>query len=150
MIKIYLAGPIEGCTLEEATVWRVAVSDELLDTAKCLDPMEGKRNIVDCGQVITSPNLKPEFIHMAFPDVVFHRDMAMIRACDVVLVNLQYLGNKRSIGTMFEIGAAHAMGKLIVVVDPHGLAMDHPFIHMSSVVFLSMEMAIDFICSLSE
>jgi hypothetical protein len=46
-LAVYLCGPIEGITLEEATAWRDKASKRLEGMgAKVYDPMKGKHNIV--------------------------------------------------------------------------------------------------------
>lgn len=96
MIKVYLAGPINGCTDEECVNWRQFVKDNW--DCKPIDPMvrdyRGKetndyREIVDL-------------------------DKRDIRESDLILVN--YV--KPSVGTSMEIHYAWTIGKPIVVVAP--------------------------------
>lgn len=92
-MKVYLCGPINGCTDEEAKDWREAAKKRLPDT---LDPMvrdyrgkeaESYREIVDLDK----------------------RDVEM---SDLILVNY----DKPSVGTSMEVFFAWTKGKPVVVV----------------------------------
>lgn len=91
-MKIYLCGPINGCTDAEAIDWREAVKQNRPDA---IDPMkrdyrgkeaESYREIVDL-------------------------DKRDVRAADVVLVN--YV--KPSVGTAMEVFYAWTLGKPVVL-----------------------------------
>lgn len=95
MIKVYLCGPINGCTDFEAKDWREYVKVAYGETVKAIDPMKrdyrGKekqdyREIVDL-------------------------DKRDIRNSDVILVNY----DKPSVGTSMEIFYAWTLGKPVVV-----------------------------------
>lgn len=94
-MKVYLCGPINGCTDEECRDWREEAKKRLSDT---LDPMkrdyrgreaESYREIVDLDK----------------------RDVSLV---DVVLVNKP----KPSDGTAMEILLAWQLGKPVIVVCP--------------------------------
>ena len=95
-MRVYLCGPINGCTDSEASDWREAVKTHF---PSALDPM--RRDYRGREQA-------------NYREIV-ERDKRDIDQCDVVLVN--FLGSKViSQGTLVEIGYAKARGKTIVVV----------------------------------
>ncbi len=98
MKKVYLAGPIDGCTDDECKNWRnEIIADRLLEW-HCLDPMRrdyrGKEN------------LYREIVEL---------DKLVIRNSDVVLVNYTNL-KPGSAGTAMEIIYAWTLGKPVVLV----------------------------------
>jgi nucleoside 2-deoxyribosyltransferase len=99
-VKIYLCGPINGCTDEEAAGWRDRVK-KMYCTA--IDPMKrdyrGKE--AECYREIVD------------------LDKADIRRADVILVNY----DKPSVGTSMEIFYAWTIGKPIIVWCPPGAAI---------------------------
>lgn len=106
----YLAGPITGLTYDEATDWREKIAFDV----ECagfhpLSPMRGKERFKDYGKIL--PGTFDE------EQAAVQRDLYDIRRAHVVLINL--LDAKRvSIGTMCELGYAHALGKFIIVALP--------------------------------
>jgi nucleoside 2-deoxyribosyltransferase len=81
-VKIYLAGPINGCTDEEAKGWRTKAK-ELLYAHETLDPMHRDYR-----------EKEPEYL-----DDIIEPDKADIRHAHVMLVN----ANRPSWGTAMEI-----------------------------------------------
>jgi nucleoside 2-deoxyribosyltransferase len=91
-VRVYLCGPINGCTDDEATTWRKYFKGFL---AGCIDPMardyrgretDNYREIVDL-------------------------DKRDIRNADIILVNY----DKPSVGTSMEVFYAWTLGKPIVL-----------------------------------
>jgi nucleoside 2-deoxyribosyltransferase len=91
-MKVYLCGPINGCTDSEATIWREIVK---LDFPNAIDPMvrdyrgrehEDYREIVDL-------------------------DKRDVRNADAILVNY----SKPSVGTSMEVFYAWTLGKPVIV-----------------------------------
>lgn len=97
MTRIYLCGPINGCTDEECKDWREAVKAKWPDA---IDPMRrdyrGKED---------------ESVKQ-----IVELDKIDIMNCDVVLVN----HDKPSVGTSMEILYAFERGKFVVIVADHG------------------------------
>ena len=99
MRKVYLAGPINGCTDGECSDWRGYAAERL--NAETLDPMRRDFRGREEGQ------------HYA----IVTGDMKDIRECDVLLVN----GWKPSWGTAMEVFyAAHTLFKPVVMVVAPG------------------------------
>ena len=92
-MKVYLCGPINGCTDSEAQDWRTAAKERLLDT---LDPM--KRDYR--GKEAT-----------AYREIV-ELDKIDVERSNVVLVNF----DKPSVGTSMEIYHAWLHKTPVVVV----------------------------------
>lgn len=100
-MKVYLAGPINGCTDDEATNWR-DVAKELLGPSNCIDPMRRDyRGVED------------QHVH----DIV-NGDINDIKNSDVMIANCW----KPSVGTSMEIWAAmhEPWGCPTVIVVPEG------------------------------
>ncbi len=126
-MKVYLSGPISGLSYEEATKWRLFVTDVLnAFDIKTLDPMRGKEVLAGCALL----NAETVIDHGIAPFDIFQRDYCDVYECDVMLVNLTQRID--SIGTIMEIGWAEAMNKTIVLVTTEALFEKlHPFIVLS-------------------
>ncbi len=94
-MKVYLAGPINGCTDEQCKVWRDYIKTQLPDT---LDPMRRDYR----GKEDESVN------------EIVEGDKLDINQCDIVLVNFP----SPSAGTCMEMLYAWERHKYIVVVVP--------------------------------
>lgn len=92
-MKVYLCGPINGCTDEQCKDWREAAKAVLPDT---VDPMRRDyRGRED--------NCVAEIVEGDKDDIL---------TCDVLLVNY----DKPSVGTSMEILFAWQHGKVVVIV----------------------------------
>lgn len=94
---IYLAGPINGCTDDEANSWRDLAKREF-GAANCLDPMRRDYRGVELENV----------------DEIVHGDLADIDMSSVVLANCW----SPSYGTAMELWYAHTEYKPVVVMSP--------------------------------
>ena len=94
--KLYLCGPINGCTDSECSDWREEVKQ---DFPLSLDPMRRDYRGADLSD-------------LAAEIVAF--DKEDIRACDAVLAYCPY----PSVGTSMEIFYAHSIGKPVHLVVP--------------------------------
>ena len=120
-MKVYLAGPIDGCTDEEAKDWR-ALAKKRLGDDQCLDPMRrdyrGKET-------------------EAFVDIV-EGDLEDIDDCDVVLAYCW----KPGWGTPMEIMYASMNYIPVVAVDP-GDNVTSPWVrYHASALYLRLEDAL--------
>lgn len=134
MYRIYLAGPITGCSYQEATDWRDeferclrdAADDHALDVSQiqCLSPMRGKTYLA-----------AESSIALDYPGHILSNSRAiMARDCyDVHRSNL-VVGNflkatAVSIGTCMEAAwAFRASIPLIGIIEPAGNLHEHPMI----------------------
>lgn len=99
MITIYMAGPINGCTDDEAHGWRQGLM-EMLPAFQFLDPMRRDYR----GKEDESVN------------EIVAGDIADIDACDIFLAYCWQV----SWGTAMEIFYACRSGKTVVLVVPEG------------------------------
>lgn len=96
-MKLYLCGPINGRTTEDATNWREAVKAVWPD---CLDPMRRDYR----GREL-EPGIAAE---------VVQGDIDDINECDALLVFF----DQPSVGTSMEVFyAKHTLGKPVVLID---------------------------------
>ena len=96
-MKVYLCGPINGCTDEECRDWRKFAKSLLDDT---LDPM--------------SRDYRGRELEAGVATEIVENDKADIDACDALLVMYE----KPSVGTAMEILYGWERGKKIVLVHP--------------------------------
>jgi len=95
--KIYLAGPINGCTDSECNDWRTEIKRL---HANCLDPMARDyrgREQENCEGIVRG-------------------DKEDINACDVVIVWYE----RPSVGTSMEVLYAWERGKPVIIIDRSG------------------------------
>lgn len=110
-MKVYLCGPINGCTDAECKDWRAAAKAALPDT---LDPMRRDYRGREAG-------LQAEIVEA---------DKADITQCDALLVNY----DRPSVGTSMEILFAWERGLLVVTVAAPGTVLSPWLVYHSSVV----------------
>jgi nucleoside 2-deoxyribosyltransferase len=125
---VYLAGPIAGLTYNEAQDWRDAVKHALIPHAiRCYSPLRGKAHVLG-----SSLRLKPQggdVDHPLFiPRAILGRDFYDVTRCDCMIANL--LGATTiSIGTVIELGFAHAARvPVVLVMEDEGNVHDHVFV----------------------
>lgn len=100
-MRIYLAGPVYGCSDSEAHAWRDIVrADHLGRTNELVDPMVRDYRGVELDNV----------------EAIVTGDKADIDRCDAVLANCW----QPSYGTAMEILYAHERNKIVVVVSDSG------------------------------
>lgn len=125
---VYLAGPITGMTYDAATQWREDVALNLPTGMRGISPMRGKEYLKTLVPDNLPSVLKDGTLPMSGARAIFSRDTFDIRRSDVVLANLRG-ADRVSVGTVFELGYAHALGKtVIVVMEAAGNPHDHPFV----------------------
>ncbi len=124
MSVVYLAGPINGTTDEEAHGWRDAFMEKLPDH-KFLDPMvRDYRGMEDTH----------------YMDIV-HGDIEDIKLCNVFLAYCW----QPSWGTAIEIEIAYTMGKHVVLVVPEGTRISPWLRYHSNSIFATLAEAEEYL-----
>jgi nucleoside 2-deoxyribosyltransferase len=126
-MRVYLCGPMAGCTDDEAGEWRNAATEHLNSFGiTTLDPMDRDYRDRDYGD-------DPESV---LPNLV-EEDKIDIEMSDVVLVNY----TQPSTGTAMEIILAWMRYKRVIVVNPLGLQLSPWVYYHSHEVYDSMHEA---------
>jgi nucleoside 2-deoxyribosyltransferase len=123
--KVYLCGPINGCTDAECKDWRAFARENLL--RKTYDPM-----VRDYRGREMEPGIAAEIVEF---------DKLDVDNCDTVLVN--YV--KPSVGTSMEVLYAWERGKRVVVVHEPGAVLSPWLVYHSHERATSMREACDLI-----
>lgn len=132
MPSLYLAGPMLGLTSAECGDWRAKVTLALKPEIDCFSPMRGKEYLLDL------PIGRPEHPNgtLTTPQALVARDRHDCTTCDAVLFNLLD-AKEPSIGTSFEFAWADFTRRpSIVIIQPKGNPMDHPFIRATGNFFV--------------
>lgn len=124
-LKVYLCGPINGCTDAECNDWREYAKKHLNNT---IDPMKrdyrGKEG-----------NSYREIVDL---------DKIDVRSCDIILANCP----TPSVGTSMEVFYAWTLGKPVVAVVPTGGKVSPWLRYHTTKVCETMRDAIEWIISL--
>ena len=126
MNRIYLAGPITGCSYNEATDWREAFPAMVGDKIVCLSPMRGKAFLSGI------KSLRGDYESLlAGQRGIWCRDHFDVHRVSILVANL--LDSKiASIGTMFELAWASERGiPIVLIMEDEGNIHDHPFVRES-------------------
>lgn len=145
MYKVYLSGPITGLTYDEGDNWRQAVTYHLehdfdargtiphsipgvmlsRSNVQCLNPLRAHEFLRRLGKLDDDNYLKEPESFLVTDEFIGTRDWWDTTRADAIFVN--FLGAKRvSIGTVLEIGMAHAARvPVITVMEPKGNVHDH-------------------------
>lgn len=100
-VKVYLAGPINGCTDSEAKDWRAVAAQSLIAAGeRVCDPM--------------SRDYRGRELAFGQARQIVEGDKNDIDGCDALLANCP----KPSVGTSMEVLYAYERGKVVVVVAP--------------------------------
>jgi hypothetical protein len=121
--KIYLAGPITGCSYGGCTEWREYVAKNLIPGVKVISPLRGK------DYLLKEKSIRDSYEHTALScqKGITARDRSDVTRSDVIMVN--FLGAERvSIGSVMEIAWADAWRKIIIII------MDEKNIHSHSMI----------------
>jgi nucleoside 2-deoxyribosyltransferase len=124
--KVYLAGPMEGCSDDEMLVWRRAATLSFNDGIKAISPVR---------------------IDSTFSTAIITQNQYDVRECDVTLAYLpKSISDRRcSYGTICEIAWAHAQNKPVVIVSDDPYVHDHPVIQEIGVHFDELNTAVEYI-----
>ncbi len=126
---VYLAGPIDGCTYDDCTIWREYSVREL---ATCgitgLSPMRAREFLKEHQKLVDGTSSYA----LASDSGIVERDMWDVRRSDAILFNLVG-AQKVSIGTMVEYGWASAFNKPIVtILEKKGNVHEHVMVRRLS------------------
>ena len=127
---IYLAGPIAGCTEEEATGWRDYVVSMLPHGIVGISPLRCEP--LKEGMTYTEDGASPKM--WSDPRAIATKNWLDTESCDLVLAYLPKEMNDRrpSIGTIIEIGWAIGLRKPLIVVSDDEYLMNHPLIQRNA------------------
>ena len=123
---VYLAGPIAGCTEEEATEWREYVCTYFTHGIIGISPLRCEP--LKKGLTYTDDGATPKM--WSDPRAIPTKNWLETESCYIVLAYLpQELNDRRpSYGTVIEIGWAIGLRKPLIVVSDDKYLMDHPLI----------------------
>lgn len=126
MVKVYLAGPMEGCSDDEMLVWRRAATLSFNEGIKAISPVR---------------------IDSKFTTAIITQNQYDVKECDVTLAYLpKSISDRRcSYGTICEIAWAHAQNKPVVIVSDDPYVHDHPVIQEIGVHFDELNPAVEYI-----
>ena len=126
MVKVYLAGPIEGCSDDEMVVWRKAATMLFDDGIRAISPVR---------------------MDSTLTTAIITQNQYDVRECDVTLAYLpKSISDRRcSYGTICEIAWAHAQNKPVVIVSDDPYVHDHPVIQEIGVHFDELNTAVEYI-----
>lgn len=144
MKRVYLSGPISGLTYDQGVTWRKHVSRMLSSCGiRGVDPMRSHEFLRSMG-VIEDKHAQEghPLSYLVSDEFIGTRDAHDTMNSDVCFVNL--LGATRiSIGTVLEIGMAHAARVPIVLVMEKGNIHEHAMIrNYATLRFDDLEQAI--------
>jgi hypothetical protein len=139
-MKIYMAGYMSGAVLHECVEWRVKIRDHY-------ENWKGARYPIDFLDPFNGPELESldaKGLKSSVPaNAIFAGDMMSVKACDLVVANLDTFGQTRPmIGTYFELGWCTAWQKDFVLIVPGNyreIAENHPFLKQAAAVFGSVD-----------
>lgn len=116
---VYLAGPINGLTYEQAIAWREELR-LLLPGFTILSPMRGKADLAGTG-ILKGPYGQSLLCR---PEAIVMRDLTDVDRADLLIVN----GLQGTLGTAIEVGYAVARQKPVVLIEPLESSLRlHPF-----------------------
>lgn len=119
-MNIYLSGPIYQNNKQETEDWRTFATQRLFD--------EGIFTIDPCRNKATYRN----GIHT--PGEILFRDLKDVDNADLVLVNMNLVGDKLPIGTVAEVMYAWSLQKPVVIVHHNDERIkQHPWLRALSV-----------------
>ena len=129
MKTVYLAGPIAGCDRGEANDWRSHVSYQLrqhniqgISPLRC-EPLVGDRYSVGYDD--------PRF---GTARAIASKNFLDVQMCDITLCYLPKELNERrlSVGTILELGWAHALRKPTILVSDYPFLTEHPVVQANA------------------
>ncbi len=126
--KVYLAGPISGCSYADCVDWREEARALLAPRIQAFSPMRGKEYLEHLRSISCTGEEYAKFGCLSLPRGVMTRDRFDATRCDAMLVNL--LGAKTvSIGTVMEIAWADLKRiPIVCAIEESGNPHEHMMI----------------------
>ena len=144
MMKIYLAGYIQGSVIEQCTSWRKKIREPYSNwkgTGKSypivwLDPLNGE----EFGE-ISPDGLKG----VMPPHTIVHKDYKCVEICDLIIVNMDTFGQDRPLtGTICELAWGWQLHKPIIMITDEDKYRIHPFLeYFASWIVSSVDEMLD-------
>jgi len=121
---VYLAGPISGCTFDEAQDWRRYACEQFPQEIRSISPLRCKEGLRSKGIITDSYPDNP----LTTDHGITTRDRQDCTRADALLINL--LGARKvSPGTPIEFGWADLKRiPMVVVMEDQGNPYDHPMV----------------------
>ena len=123
-MKIYLAGPVEQCSVDEINLWRDYVKKRLLNYAI----IEPEKNLISSKEI-------------------FKTNKRDVENTDITFAFLPKNINSRrvSYGTIFEISYAYSLNKEIIIVSDDFYVHNHPVMKEIGKHFNDLDFAISYL-----
>jgi nucleoside 2-deoxyribosyltransferase len=125
MTKVYLAGPINDCTVEEASSWRERWALRLTEMGyEYIDPFETKKSLRDAG--VSTKNLDSYAISLGLiteHEIIYH-SLAMTEMSDIVVLN--FLDCRKN--QIYTIGTVAELVFATMYQDLKGLPRKHTIV----------------------
>lgn len=153
MRRVYLGGPIDGLSYEEATEWRSYAKNRFAEYGVVgVDPMRGKEHLAELNKAIDNNDLPKHFT--TNPTYLADRDILDITQSDMMLANFHVyvkhsttlvIGDKESNGTIWEMGLARGQHKPVIGVCSLEFSLRrHPLINRGVSLWIeSLDVAIE-------
>lgn len=120
---VYLAGPIEGLTENQAKNWRDDTIVSLdqhniqgISPLRCEPAINGRYDVPDNGQELDR--------RFGTPQAIFAKNRHDTTNCDMMLAYMP----KKSVGTLIEMGWAFEAGKQIILCTRDDDMINHPVV----------------------
>jgi len=144
--KVYLGGKIDGLNWHDAFAWREIAERELTDAGILVYNSVVHVPAQMRGKTITREEVAKLNESSNFGDEIYFQDRFQFKICSIILFNLKF---GSSIGTLWELGAASILDKLIIAFDIHPDLKLHPFIKNSiNLEYETLEEALNYIIKL--
>lgn len=128
---VYLAGPIKGCTEEQAVGWRTDMEGYFaVNGVRTFSPLRAKEELWEATELVgyadSYAHLGPFFTTRG----IMQRDFSDVNRADLLLVNLlDQPEGMPSIGTAMELAWAYQLRTPVVVaIAPDNPAFQHPLL----------------------
>lgn len=142
---VYLAGSMEGRTLEEMNVWRLRAVEVLRAHGfAVLSPVRNKEEEIKKMRRLTTKNVERKFK----TNEIVKRDLNDIDRSDIILMELNDSPDHlwHHIGTLMEAGSVIEKRHMVVVVTNSEIVKHHPWVkYMAESIHSDLEEALDHI-----